>query len=638
MSIAWYIKRARTFSAAEVFYRVHQRFQTHILDKWVLKRKMKYSKKVDLLITSQIINDASKHFEYPIFGKALDIFKPIDWHLDLKSGKSFPKGFSHSINIRSDEFGSAKNVWEVNRLLFLVYLARLYRQDFDEEYLNLIFYHIASWKKDNPYLCGVNWYSNIEVNIRLINWAYCWKMLNIDHLCKTSGKIKHFVQTVWMPLIEEHIEYSHRHPSLYSSANNHLIAEYAGLFVACCVWSNFPGSDKLLKKAQVGLEKEIFQQNSLDGINREEAAEYIQFINDFFLIVAVIGREFGHPFSKLYMIRLHRMAEYLNQMLDIHGNYPMYGDGDDGFVLRPDSGGYFNNFTSQLVSFAVFFRDERLKRSQAKWDEKCELILGENGRKIFETLSSRGDVPQSKFYTQSGHYIFRKQTSGKEIFLHFDAAPLGFLSIAAHGHADALSILLNVDGSPILVDSGTYTYHTEREWRQYFVGTLAHNTVRVNEKDQARLSGPTMWTEHFKCKNLRVDEKNLVVEASHDGYRTEKISHTRRVGFEPNKNTFTIVDALSGNDYFVEIPFHLHPKVQVVQKADGFLLSVPGCRSVLLSQDPQLHYEIIFGQKEPILGWYSEHFGEKQATFVLYAKRKCEKSVRFVTKIQVLDD
>ncbi len=44
-----------------------------------------------------------------------------------------------------------------------------------------------------------------------------------------------------------------------------------------------------------------------------------------------------------------------------------------------------------------------------------------------------------------------------------DAAPLGFLSIAAHGHADALSFILHVDGSPILVDPGTFMYHTHKE-------------------------------------------------------------------------------------------------------------------------------------------------------------------------------
>lgn len=637
MSITWYIKRARTFSLAEIFYRVRQRIQTHLLDKWTIRWKSKNFES-NICLNSRIIENPTMHFAYPIFGKPLDIFKPINWHLDLESKKSFPERFAHFIDIRSDEFGSAKNVWEVNRQLFLVHLATLYEKTFDEKYLDLIFYHLASWKKNNPYLLGVNWYSNIEINIRLINWAYCWKILNVDRLCKTSQKVNDFVRTIWMPMIEEHVEYSYRHPSFYSSANNHLIAEYAGLFVACCLWPKLPKTGKYRAYAQAGLETEIIRQNSADGINREEAAEYIQFIDDFFLIAAVIGKNFGHSFSKIYLERLHQMAHYLNQMLDVNGNYPMYGDGDDGFVLCSDAGGPFNNFVSLLASFSAFFKDEKLKRFLVKWDAKCELLLGKEGWRIFDSLTPRGEPLESRFYAQSGHYIFRKRESAKEIYLHFDAAPLGFLSIAAHGHADALSILLNIDGKPILVDSGTYTYHTEREWRRYFVGTLAHNTVCVNGRNQACFSGPTMWTKHFQCRNLAVDTEHETVVAAHNGYETEGVSHVRKVCFEREKNLFLIEDTLKGKDFSIEMPFHLHPNVQVQSISDGFLLSSPGARSVLILTDPQLQYEIISGQNQPILGWYSEHFGKKQATFVLYAKRKCAKSVRFVTKIQVLDD
>ena len=89
--------------------------------------------------------------------------------------------------------------------------------------------------------------------------------------------------------------------------------------------------------------------------------------------------------------------------------------------------------------------------------------------------------------------------------MHFDAAPLGYLSIAAHGHADALSFILHVDGQPVFIDSGTYTYHTEPEWRQYFIGTLAHNTIRINQKDQAVNGGPTLWTKHYKTSIIDLD-------------------------------------------------------------------------------------------------------------------------------------
>ncbi len=41
----------------------------------------------------------------------------------------------------------------------------------------------------------------------------------------------------------------------------------------------------------------------------------------------------------------------------------------------------------------------------------------------------------------------------------------------------------------ILVDAGTYTY-VEPQWRDWFRATAAHNTVRIDGRDQAVAAGP----------------------------------------------------------------------------------------------------------------------------------------------------
>lgn len=638
MSLTWYIQRIKTFSPEEVFYRVQQRIRTHVLDKRLQKKRTADSL---VLPDLKMEGDDSVSLEYPIFEKSIDVFKPIDWHLDVQSGKCFPRSFSHKINIRSDEFGSAKHVWEVNRQLFLVHIASLYRKTSNRRYLDLVMYHLASWKNENPYLTGVNWYSNIEVNIRLINWYYCWNLLGIDDLRKSDDKVREFVRDVWLPLIVDHAEFSYRHPSLYSSANNHLVAEYAGLFVAACKW-DIPHRKSRLKYAQKGLEREILLQNSSEGVNREEAAEYIQFIDDFFLIASIIGDESRHSFSEMYKERLHQMARYLNVMLDSHYNYPMYGDGDDGFLLRPDAGGRFNNFRSLLSSFAAYFKDSALKRTSSAWDEKCDLLLGDSGRAVFDSLPSAGEalLQENHFFKESGHFFFRKKVGEKETYLHFDAAPLGFLSIAAHGHADALSFILHVDGKPVLVDPGTFTYHTHKEWREYFVGTIAHNTVRVDGENQARQAGPTMWLNHYKANVL--SETRDAVTATHNGYSKKGISHVREVRYNRSEDEFLIIDTLtSAGKFTVEIPFHLHPLAVVELHGNVARVVVAGARPVEIEFDEKLDYEVVNGREDAkktpkILGFYSDHFGEKVPCSVLYAKNCFDATVIFTTKIRIL--
>ena len=632
MKNSWYIKRLKTFSLGEVFFRVRQRVRTHVLD----KHAMDASSAPLNLPKSSLIEDVAVHLLYPIFEHKVDVFKPMDWHLDLSTGRTFPKSFAHKIDIRSDKYGSAKHVWEVNRMQFLLHIAMLYKKSGDNDLLDLFCYHLTSWKNENPYMVGVNWYSNIEVNLRLICWYFCWQVLEAESLRKVDADFGKFVNDVWLPLIFEHAEYSYNHPSLCSSANNHLISEYAGLFVAACGW-DIPHRHARLKYAKTGLEREILLQNTAEGVNREEAAEYIQFIDDFFLIAAVVGKRSGVPFSDSYNDRLHAMANYMNAMLDCKCNYPMYGDGDDGYVLRPDAGGHFNNFKSLLVSFAVYFDDASLKRADVLWDEKNELLFGSVGREKFVSMTTVGSgfsMDGNRFYPESGHYIFKRvkgvAVAGlRETYLHFDAAPLGFLSIAAHAHADALSFILHVDGSPILVDPGTFTYHTHKELRSYFVSTLAHNTVCVNGKNQANQAGPTLWLSHYHCKTLNVGEN--FVEATHDGYHREGVEHVRKIEFDRDMNEFTVTDKLNcSRPAIVEIPFHLHPAVTAELQGSMAILKVEEIAKVQMTLDEKLSYSI----RED--GWYSEHFGEKVPTKFLYTKTNCKGDAVFVTKLRII--
>ena len=645
MAQSWYLKRLRTFSVGEIFYRIRQRIRTHVLD-WI---KLDESDFTHAKPDCSIIMDSNAHCFYPIFESSVDIFKDIDWHLDVSTGRRFPMQFSHKIDIRSDKYGSAKHVWEVNRWQYLLHVAWLYKTTGQHKYLVLFCHHHGMWRDANPYLVGVNWYSNIEVNLRLIGLFFGWELLDIDSLRKEDPIVEEFVIEIWTHLICDHAEYSYKHPSLYSSANNHLVAEYTGLFLAACKWQ-IPHRKSRLKYARKGLEREILRQNTPEGLNREEAAEYIQFVDDFFLIAAVAGRRYGIEFSTAYNERLHAMAEYMNAMLDVNCNYPMYGDGDDGFVLRPDAGGHFNNFKSLLVSFATYFGDASFKRAGLVWDEKNEILFGKEGREKFEALLAAPAVQDgNKFFAESGHFIFRKAEActaaegcadteqdavgnmTRETYMHFDAAPLGYLSIAAHGHADALSFILHVDGNPVIVDPGTFTYHTHRDLRNYFVSTLAHNTVCVNGKNQAEQAGPTLWLKHYKAKVLSCDEAQGVVEATHNGYASEGVSHTRRVEFNRDAEEFIITDTLHcDRKASIEIPFHLHPSAAVTLDGAVAEISVPGSRRVSMTLDSKLSYEI----RED--GWYSEHFGEKVPAKYLYVKTDCEGSVEFVTRIKVL--
>ena len=581
--------------------------------------------------------------EINIFGKEFCFknIQPADWHRDIFSGKSFPMSFSKKISIRKDVDLSAKVVWEINRLQFLIQIAIKYQQTNDAVELNRFVEIIKSWKQSNPYLCGVNWYSNIEVNLRLINWFLCWEVINADELVTKNDDFKSFVTNDWLPLIHQHCAYSYKNPSKFSSANNHLISEYAGLFIASVKWQ-FKESEKWISYSQKGLEAEIINQHSKNGVNKEEAAEYIQFITDFFLLAYIAGENSSHPFSKQYKGQLHQIFNYICSFLDCKGNFPKYGDEDDGKCFIVDADETFNNFKSLLTSGAIIFNDAILKSKSNGFDIKNQLLFGAAGKKIFDAVTDNTIAEGSKFYKEEGHFICRKKENDKEIYFHFDAAPLGFLSIAAHGHADALSFLLHVDGQPVFVDPGTYTYHTAPEWRNYFVSTLAHNTIRVNKLNQANFAGSTLWLNHYKCTvlNAQTNDTTDIIKAKHNGYQKLGIMHTREVVFDKNLLQIKITDIIESKTeepVFIEMPFHFHPLIEVTNTNEHlFELINKSGRNVQLKIDNKLKSIVAKGQIKPeISGWYSKSFLHKEPSNTIVCSIEFSGNIQLETIISI---
>ncbi|MEM9833276.1 MAG: alginate lyase family protein [Bacteroidota bacterium] len=642
MLLSWYYHRLRTMSLPEIGYRAQQYWQ---------KRKERQSQQGHFPAEKRLLHPpkpilpiGSLNFQItelciPLFDDKFYYNQPIDWHMDISSQRRFPKTFAKDINIRTEEYGSAKHTWEVNRLQFLPLLALHYRSTKEKKILKQFQEIMQSWIDENPYLVGVNWYSNIEVNIRLIIWFFCWELLDVNALTESDTSFKKFVEEQWVPTIYLHCLYSHQNPSYYSSANNHLISEYAGLFVAASFWK-FNESESWLAHAKAGLEKEIILQHSREGVNKEEAAEYIQFITDFFLIPLVVAEATDNAFSPGYRNQLENILEYIFQMMDMRGNIPYYGDEDDGKVVVLEEG-HPDNFKSLLTSGVVLFNRSEWKAKSAGWDNKNVVLFGNKGKQIFDMVEVRPADQPSRLYSEEGHFFLRKQTGEQEIYVHMDAAPLGFLSIAAHGHADALAFDVHVDGYPIITDAGTFTYHTDAEWRNYFISTLAHNTIRINQTNQANSTGPTMWINHYQVKVIESNSTDLqdTVVAEHNGYQKLGLIHRRHLVFDKKNDQITVTDELlgkAGMQYTLDFPLHLHPQVVIEEARENqFLLKRSSTRPLMVTFDLKLRMHEVRGQSDPILGWYSPSFRVKEPTSVLYASRQFSETLILTTVLEI---
>src|SRR5688572_13445831 len=212
----------------------------------------------------------------------------------------------------------------------------------------------------------------------------------------------------------------------------------------------------------------------------------------------------------------------------------------------------FSAHMSQVATGAVLFERPDLAARAGAVDGKTVSLLGiEAVRKLMQ-LKDRGRAgfrPRQQF-TESGYYLLGSAFgTPEEVRLLIDAGPLGYLTTAAHGHADALSFVLNIGDREILVDPGTYAYHTEPAWRQYFRGTLAHNTVGIDGQDQSVQAGNFMWAQHARARCLEFEPAAALQRfvGEHDGYRrlADPVTHRREIEFHPQGRLIEVADSLS---------------------------------------------------------------------------------------------
>src|SRR5690606_20444630 len=139
---------------------------------------------------------------------------------------------------------------------------------------------------------------------------------------------------------------------------------------------------------------------------------------------------------------------------------------DDGAVL--DLGWGSDKVDGLLAVGAALFNRSDWTPADAALPEAAFWLLGREAfsKPLSRTRSNRPRL-RSRAFAETGLYLLQSGHAGEDdrISVTFDCGPLGLGSIAAHGHADALSVTLRVGGHDLLVDPGTYDYFTERPYR-----------------------------------------------------------------------------------------------------------------------------------------------------------------------------
>ena len=546
---------------------------------------------------SLAVSTASKEFQF-LGVRWPDNISGNIWHFDPISSMQWPDDkYCFHINYRSTKkYGDVKYVWELNRLQYLQPIAALAAINKNEHLSAYCLSEIESWIDSNPPYRGINWASGIELAFRIISIIVVISMTNETLLSNNlSTKIKH--------TLAHHGYWLMRYPSEYSSANNHLIAEAAALYILGTLAPSLPNAIKWKKYGKKTLTKEVLKQIYADGVGAEQSPSYMALTLEWLLLCGTIGKFHNDEFPDQYWVRIEKAAEFLRCLTDKNGNQPHIGDNDESQVIYSKM--YYSSYTTSILTCITNLKNQPDLNTYKNIDHLRYLIFG----KPISNYQTPNGVSCFKY---GGYTISRNNIKNKEYLLIFDHGPLGYLSIAAHGHADALSIWLHIDGLPVIVDAGTYLYHSGGKWRNHMRSTSAHNTLSINGTNSSLISGSFNWRTKANSILVNCDnEKKLVICAENDGYQKRYgVKHRRQIDL--NDNGFIVTDSLHGNstELPVEIGFIFHPELSI-NKIDNLWKISRNKNPILVIENDNclLEGSVKLGQKNPMRGWYSNRFG-----------------------------
>ena len=537
--------------------------------------------------------------EFIIFEKNYKFEDKIDWHYSFFDDFRWKLEKSDKINIRpiyKNHFIDVKYVWELNRHQFLPYLGLAYFITKDEKYAIEFKKLILDWIERNPPLYGINWFSGLEISLRLISW-----ILTLFFF-KESKEInnKHFFSKIFKVLFQHayYLRYFYAKRSL-----NHTVGDLFGVYLFSKIFEEIKLLKKWEKKFFKKLKKQIILQIRPDGVDIEQSVNYHKFVLEFFSLFAILNPKL---INESEGVLIEKMFDYLLHSIKPDSHFPLVGDNDDGKVL------FLTNFKEDkffdlLNIGCILFGKKELKFITKKISPVSILLFGEKGIKAFNELESIEPNKNFEYFDRSGYFIIRNNWTENATYLFVDYGRFGALG-AAHSHSDITNIIFSYNGKNILIDSGNYSYNRSRKERNYFRSSKAHNILSVNNKNQAQSIGWFSWEKKPKIKR-KVNLKDSVIELSclHNGYKgflveRQIITNRNLEGLIIKDTVFQSSNKFDEDPHDIDLYFHFNKDINLkvvkssVQIDNELLLTVKSNQQYSINVQNSF-YSPAYGQK-----------------------------------------
>ncbi len=478
------------------------------------------------------VSDLAKQIrahQFPILGLTIDTGPDIAWRRDYVHGKESGTDYFRLIPyLDFQRVGDHKLIWELNRHQHLVVLAQAFLIDGDQGNLSEILDQLESWFSANPFQRGINWASALEVAFRAVSWIWIFHLVGDRFAVDFRAR---FLQQLYL-----HGCHLENNLSFYFSPNTHLLGESVALHALGKLFPTFPRSRQWVELGGRVVREQMDAQVRGDGAHFEQSTYYHIYALDMFRFHALLEEP-----SERYRIALQCMAEFLLAIMGSARRLPFFGDDDGGRFFHPYGP-----------------RDEF-------------------GRRSLDEASYPFPPLRSQLFRKSGLAVM---ISG-DVHVVIDGGPFGPWG-SGHSHSDTLSLIVRKGDEDILIDPGTYTYVADPKERDWFRGSAAHNTIRIDGRDQAIPAGPFGWIDQpeVTVEEWRADaeEDFLAAHCLYAGF-----THRRTIRFlKPDR--LVVEDQIEGppGNHDIEQFWHLgseSARQRIIVDPLGEVLEFSSCAS-----------------------------------------------------------
>ena len=448
--------------------------------------------------------------------------------------------FTGDWDLKSEEYRLV--TFKLNSFRWLLDLSDAYKLSRKKKYIDKGFEYIKDWQGECGALISGDKWNAYVIAERITNWiGFVSEYGNEKQRTEMAGWIYSQARE-----LRDSIE--------YQLGANHLLSEakalvYAGLFLKI---------DELYEYGKKVLYEEAKEQFFTDGGHYEQSVSYhVEALQQFFEAYAVLKQR-GDDGSIASLVS--EPYQFLNGMIGVNGKIPLFNDSAYDYPFY-DAADFLS---TAMYIYGSLPPNGRVGEYSKRWE-----WLGNGNQQI--------DWKTKILYEITGfvHYIF--EIDGKRYSFFMDCGNNGPDYNLGHAHADALSVLLYTENKEILVDSGVFTYQPG-DGRNECRGTKAHNTVEVDEMDNAEV-----WAAFRVAKRGHTEliescfDDGLKIRASYDGYvkrLPDSVIHTREVEIKDKR--IVIQDLLEyENKHRTVSRFHVSPRCSII-KIDSNTCEIDG--------------------------------------------------------------